>query len=171
MAMNNPFAAYQRYATNSQASQNAVGSIRAEVKLPVETRSNSMPINSQAAQSASQYMEYEAMTASPEKLTLMLYDGAIRFMNQAVIHIGGKNTEKTNELLLRAQDIYTELMSTLDMNYEVSKNLYNLYDFIRNSLVQANIKKDPSLIREMISMTRDLRNTWEQAMQLAKRGK
>jgi flagellar biosynthetic protein FliS len=121
--------------------------------------------------STSQYLENEVMTASPEKLTLMLYDGAIRFMNQAVIHIIGNNIASSNNASLRAQDIFAELMCTLDMAYPISKDLYNLYDFIKNSLIQANIKKDSSLIREMIAMTRDLRNTWAQAMQITKKAK
>lgn len=118
---------------------------------------------------ASHYLENEVLTASPEKLTLMLYDGAIRFMNQAVIHIAGKNFAASNNASQRAQDIFTELMSTLNMDYPIAKDLFSLYDFIKNSLLQANIKKDSSLVRELIAMTRDLRNTWAQAMQTVRR--
>ncbi|WHH61692.1 flagellar export chaperone FliS [Petroclostridium sp. X23] len=122
------------------------------------------------ANGANQYLENAVLSASPEELTLMLYDGALKFMNQAIIHIQMKNIEKSHMTIVRAQDIFTELMSTLNMDYEMSQNLYSLYEFINNSLMQANIKKDTDLLREMITFTRELRETWAQAMKIAKKG-
>lgn len=123
--------------------------------------------NNQGVQNTNRYMENEVMTASPEKLTLMLYEGAIRFMNQAVVYINAKNAEKANNTLVKAQDIFTELMCTLDMDYPISKDLYRMYDFIKTSLIHSNIKKDTFIIRDMISFARDLRDTWVQAMKIA----
>ncbi|KJF25893.1 hypothetical protein TZ02_16640 [Clostridium aceticum] len=104
------------------------------------------------------------LTAPPENLTLMLYEGAIRFMNQAVIYISAKNNEKTNVAIQRAQDIFIELMSTLNQEIEMSKNLFSLYEFMNYRLVEANIEKDPEKLREVITMTKELRDTWEEAM-------
>ena len=114
------------------------------------------------------YQQNQVQTANPEKLILMLYDGAIKFLGQAKTALAEKDIEKTNHFLGRTQNIIAELMSSLDMDYEVSKSLFSLYDFMHHSLVQANIKKDLELVEEVQLMLLDLRDTWAQAMLLAK---
>ena len=90
-----------------------------------------------------QYQEQSVMTASPGELTLMLYNGCIKFINQAKLFIEQKNIEKANNAIIRAQDIIQELMVTLNMDYEISKNLAALYDYMNRRLIDANISKIP----------------------------
>ncbi|MDK2932837.1 MAG: flagellar secretion chaperone FliS [Clostridiales bacterium] len=175
MAMNNPYAAYQKFAKNSQIQKEIKGNDKSEnqvapiINTVLPNGVQSRPSSTNVVK-PNQYLESAVMTATPEELTLMLYDGAIKFMNQAIIFIQMKQVEKAHNAVVRAQDIFTELMSTLNMEYPIAQNLYSIYDFIFNSLLQANTKKDPNIIREMISLARELRNTWAQAMKSAKKG-
>lgn len=120
-----------------------------------------------------QYQENAILTASPEDLTLMLYNGAIKFLKQAKTNIQNKELDKAHNNIMRAEDIIIELMSTLDMKYEISNNLYSLYDFMYNWLVQANMQKTKkegmSKIDDVIGLLEDLKNTWAQAKKLAKK--
>lgn len=116
-----------------------------------------------------QYQQNSIMTASPEELTLMLYNGAIKFIKQADIFIEQKDMEKAHNSILRAQDIISELNTTLNMSYDISANLRNLYTFILDRLRDANIGKDRSIIEEIVPIVEDLRDTWKQAMQEAKK--
>ncbi|WZL73761.1 flagellar export chaperone FliS [Clostridiaceae bacterium 35-E11] len=116
-----------------------------------------------------QYMQNKIMMASPEELTLMLYNGAIKFINQGMIFIEEKSIQKAHEAIVRANDIITELNGTLDMQYEVAKGLRPIYDFIIEQLVEANIKKDKQILEEVLSMVTELRDTWKHAMDLAKK--
>ncbi len=83
-----------------------------------------------------QYRENSVYTASPEELTLMLYNGLIKFIMKAQNAISKKDIEGANENILRAQDIVSELMSTLDKKYEIANNLEMLYDFMLRSLLR-----------------------------------
>lgn len=174
MAMRNPYAAYQRYAVNTpkpqpETTENTV--VQKQVADVPQTSTHKLnTFTGYPNKGASQYLENTVLTAAPEELTLMLYDGAIKFMNQAVVYIDMQNYEKSNTAIIRAQNIFEEFMNTLNMDYEVSKYLYSLYDYINFNLVQANIKKDVNLIREMIDFTRELRDTWAEAMKIAKKG-
>ena len=118
-----------------------------------------------------QYKENSVLTASPQELTLMLYNGALKFMHQGKLSIEQRNIQGANEALKRAQDIIDELNITLDMNFELSKNLRALYIFVNERLFEANIKKDIKYIDEAYNMVTELRDTWKQAMKLAKVGK
>lgn len=118
------------------------------------------------------YQENSVLTARPEELTLMLYNGAIKFLKQALISLEANDIQKTHNNIIRAQDILTELLSSLDMEYEVSNNLYALYDFMYYWLVQANIQKDEegiNKINNVINLLEDLRDTWAEAMKIAKK--
>ncbi len=118
-----------------------------------------------------QYKENSIKTASPQELTMMLYNGALKFMNQGKLHIQQHNVEGANEALKRAQDIIQELNITLDMKYEISHNLRSIYLYILEKLVDANISKNCIPIDEAIEMVTELRDTWKEAMKLAKTGK
>ncbi len=110
------------------------------------------------------YLEIQIQTATPEKLVTLLYDGAIRFMSQAKLHIQQSDLEKANNSIIRAQDILFELKATLNMDAgEIAANLDSLYDFMINALVEANIKKDQAKIDEVIGLVSELRDTWNQA--------
>jgi len=114
------------------------------------------------------YQENSINTARPEELTLMLYNGAIRFIKQAKYAIENKNIELANESLIKAQNIILELQSTLDMNYDIAKNLDALYDYLYNRLIEGNLKKDQAILDEVLSFVTELRDTWQQAMKLAR---
>ena len=115
-----------------------------------------------------QYKENNIKTASTENLTLMLYDGALKFAGQGKLFIQEKNIPMANEAIIRAQDIIHELNITLDMQYEISHNLRSLYTYILERLIDANINKDVESLDEVIDLIRELRNTWKEAMELAK---
>ena len=115
-----------------------------------------------------QYKSNSINTATPEELTLMLYNGLVKFLMQAQSAIETNNIEKANNGIIKAQAIIVEFMSTLDMNYEVSQNLELLYDYMYRQLTQANLKKDNAIVEEVLGMAKELRDTWSQAMKLAK---
>jgi len=114
------------------------------------------------------YQQQSVMTAAPGDLTLMLYNGCLKFMGRAALAMEKKDIAGVNEALLRAQDILAELMSTLDMQYEVANNLFALYDFIYNTLVQANIKKDQVLLGQAMALVTELRDTWAEAVKMTR---
>lgn len=114
------------------------------------------------------YKQNSVVTATPEELTLMLYDGAIKFMNISKYSIENKDLERAHTSLIRAQDIINELNYSLDMKYDISKEMRNLYDFISSNLVDSNIKKDIVPLEEALVITHELRDTWKEVMQQVK---
>jgi len=115
-----------------------------------------------------QYKENSIHTTRPEDLTLMLYNGLIKFLMKADIAVRENNYEDVNYYLLRSQDIVNEFISTLDMKYDVSKGLVLMYDYIVRRLVEANMKKDKEIIAEIMGYSKELRDTWQAAMKIAK---
>ncbi|WP_026894455.1 flagellar export chaperone FliS [Clostridiisalibacter paucivorans] len=115
-----------------------------------------------------QYQQNSVMTASPEELTLMLYNGAIKFIKQAKIFINEKQMENAHKSIVRAEDIIAELNITLNMDYEISENLRSLYTFILDRLTDANVQKSTDVLNEILPLVEDLRDTWQQAMKQAK---
>ena len=113
------------------------------------------------------YKNQSIMLASKEELTLMLYNGCVKFIRQADMAIANKNISKANEYIIRAQDIIAELMSTLDMSYELSKGRAGIYDYMSRRLIDANIHKDSSILNEVLELAIQLRDTWSEAMQVA----
>ena len=116
---------------------------------------------------AAKYNNNKVMTASPAELTLMLYEGAIKFCNLAIMAIEKKDLEKSNLNIIKAQNIILELRSTLDMNYPLSNDLDRLYEYIYSKLIEANLKKDKEIIEESLDFIRELRNTWKEAMTMS----
>lgn len=110
-------------------------------------------------------------TATPEELTLMLYNGAIKFGNQAVIAIEKKDYMKANELIQRVKNIIREFQMTLKPEYEISGQLDALYDYIFRCLTDANMKKDIVVLNEAIDLIRQMRDTWKEAMKIYRAGK
>lgn len=121
-----------------------------------------------AKENGTGYLEQKILHAKPEELTLMLYDGILKFLKQAKLYIEQKDVEKTYNALVRAQDIIDELIITLNMDYDVSHNLRDLYIFMNARLVEANIKKDQAMIDDVLDLATDLRDTWKEAMGLAR---
>ena len=116
---------------------------------------------------ASAYNASKVLTATPAELTLMLYEGAIKFCNIAIMAIEKNDMQKANINIIKAENIIMELRSTLDMKYPVSKQLDALYDYIYRSLIDANISKDQRKVEEALGFIRELRDTWKEAMKLA----
>ncbi|MCX8130718.1 MAG: flagellar export chaperone FliS [Clostridia bacterium] len=115
-----------------------------------------------------QYKENSVYTATPEELTLMLYNGLVKFILQAQAAVDEKDIAKANNGIIRAQDIIIEFQATLDMKYEISKNLALLYDYMHRRLIDANMKKDRAILEEVLGLAKELRDTWAQAMKIAK---
>ncbi|MES1046892.1 flagellar export chaperone FliS [Heyndrickxia oleronia] len=112
------------------------------------------------------YQNNTVTTASPGELTLMLYNGCLKFTNLAKKAIEQKNIEEKNKNIQKAQNIIQELMVTLNMDLAVSRNMMTLYDFIHNRLVEANIKNDIAAIEEVEELVSEFRDTWKQVIQL-----
>jgi flagellar protein FliS len=121
-----------------------------------------------ASNMANVYKNQQIMTASPEELTLMLYNGAIRFITESLQAIEQNDMPKAHNANLRAQEIVREFRDTLDMQYEISKGFDQLYEYIEYRLVQGNLQKDKIQLEEAKSMLIELRDTWYQAMKLAR---
>lgn len=115
---------------------------------------------------ADKYLEQKVMAAKPEELTLMLYDGIIKFLNQVKIYNDQKSIEKSHNANIRAQDIISELRATLDMNIEMSNSLDSVYEFMIYRLFEANREKSNPMIDEVLELARELRDTWKQAFNL-----
>lgn len=109
------------------------------------------------------------MTASPAELTLMLYEGAIKFGNQAIAAIEAKNIQEAHELIIRVQDIIDEFRSTLNHDYPIADEMDRLYEFISFTLMEANISKSTEKLEIALDFIRDFRDTWKEAMVLAKK--
>ena len=107
-------------------------------------------------------------TATPERLLVMLYDGALKYLGLAVQTIDGKDIEGTHRNLLKAEAIVLELMSVLDMEIggELAANLFNLYDYMYRQLVKANIHRDPEPVKEVMGLLEPLRNAWNEASEM-----
>ena len=108
------------------------------------------------------YGNSKIQTATPAELTLMLYDGAIKFCNVAIIAIEKKDFEKAHENIVKVQKIIEYLINTLNTDYEVSKDFMNIYVYLLDVLVKANIKKDIETLNIAIKELKDLKNIWEQ---------
>ncbi|HCO74415.1 MAG TPA: flagellar export chaperone FliS [Clostridium sp.] len=110
--------------------------------------------------------------ASKEQLLLMLLDGAVKFSKIARQAILDKDIIKSHENLVKTQDIFTELMITLDQNAgEWAVNMYKVYEFIKERLFQANLKKDVKILDEVMPLIEEVRNTWHEAYEVSKRKK
>ncbi|TYP58581.1 flagellar export chaperone FliS [Thermosediminibacter litoriperuensis] len=110
-----------------------------------------------------QYQQNYILSAPPEKLVVMLCEGALKFARLAKRAIEEKNYAEANNHLIRTQDIIMELNASLEMDYDISKNLRSLYNFIYQRLVEANIKKDGGVIDEIEPLLEDLKETWQRA--------
>ena len=113
-----------------------------------------------------QYRQTQIDTAPKEQILLMLYDGAVRFLNQAKAGFAEKNIEKIHYNIVKVQNIITEFESTLDMKTggEFAQNLFALYEYINNQLLLANIKKREECLDEALKHMTELRDTWRQAV-------
>lgn len=121
-----------------------------------------------AMNAAAAYKDSKILTASPAELTLMLYEGAIKFCNLAALSIDKNEYDKANMNIIKAERIISEFRATLDLKYPVAKNFELVYDYIYNRLLEANIKKDKDILEEATGYIREMRDTWKEVMRLAK---
>lgn len=110
-----------------------------------------------------QYKQTEINTANQGKLIVMLYDGAIKFLNIALENMELKTYDIVNSNIIKAQDIITELLLALNMKDggEISMNLFNLYLYFKKRLIEANVQKNSDLIKEVVNHLKTLRETWD----------
>ncbi|MGN0485423.1 MAG: flagellar export chaperone FliS [Lachnospiraceae bacterium] len=110
------------------------------------------------------YANSKVMTASPGELTLMLYDGAIKFCNLAIDACEKKDIQKAHNNIKKIENIIGEFLSTLNHNYPVAKDFENVYNYLMDRLVEANMKKDPEILQEILGHLRTMRDTWKEVM-------
>lgn len=116
------------------------------------------------------YQRNAILTASPAELTLMLYDGAIKFCNIALVAIEKNQVEKAHENIKKAEAIITELRASLDRKYPVWEDFERVYEYIYTHLVEANMRKDKDSLAEALERIREMRDTWKEVMRLNKVG-
>ncbi len=121
-----------------------------------------------AYNAAKAYGNNKVQTASPAELTLMLYEGAVKFANIAMIALEKKDYETTNINIQKCRNIVVELMTTLDFKYAVAEDFKRLYDYIFGLLVEANMKKDKEILEIALDELRSLRDIWKQIMSMTK---
>lgn len=124
-----------------------------------------MAMNNNAALA---YKNNAINTASPGDLTLLLYEGAIKFCNIAIMAIEKKDFDKAHTNIIKAQNIIIEFRSTLNFDYPIAKDFDVAYDCIYERLLQANIKKDVVLLEEALGFIRDMRDTWKEVLKRTK---
>lgn len=117
---------------------------------------------------AQQYNTSKVLTASPAELTLMLYEGAIKFCNIAMLGIEQNDIMKAHTNIVKAERIIEELLATLNHDYPVAKDFENVYTYVLDRLVWANIKKDKDILEEVLGHLREMRDTWKEVMRLTK---
>jgi flagellar protein FliS len=109
------------------------------------------------------YRDSAILTAPPERLVVLLYDGANRFLLQAAVAMRSHDLTVMNDKLRRAEAIITELRATLDMSAgEVATNLESIYSFCQRHLMEARVKQDPEKIEHVAQLLRELRDAWDQ---------
>ncbi len=114
------------------------------------------------------YENNQVLFAKGEELTLLLYKGAIKFIEQAKLAIERNDLPRANNRIIKAQNIISELMVTLNMDIEISKSLLLLYDYLKQRLIEANMKKEVQTLNEVQEMLVELLGTWTEAMKAAR---
>ncbi|RBP91500.1 flagellar protein FliS [Cytobacillus firmus] len=112
------------------------------------------------------YQQNSVNTASPGELTLMLYNGCLKFIHQAKKAIMDNNIEAKNTNIQKAQNIIQELMVTLNMDVEVSQNMMSLYDYMNRRLMEANVKNEAAILDEVEGLVSEFRDTWKEVIQV-----
>ena len=115
-----------------------------------------------------QYKNNAIATATPAELTLMLYEGAIKFGNIAIKAIEENDIEKAYKNIVKVQNIIAEFRNTLDFKYPVAKDFDRVYEYLERRLVEANMTKDKEIMEEVVKHIRSMRDTWKEVMKRAK---
>lgn len=117
------------------------------------------------------YAKNKILTASPAELTLMLYEGAIKFCNIAIAAVEEKDIEKAHINITKVENIVSEFIATLDHKYPVAKDFENVYNYLMERLLEANLKKDKEILEEVLKHLRTMRDTWKEVMEQNKTAK
>ena len=115
-----------------------------------------------------QYTNSKVLTASPAELTLMLYDGAIKFCNIAIMGLEKNDIEKAHNNIVKVQRIIDEFRSTLDRKYAVAEDFDRVYVYLLQRLLEANIKKDKAILEEVNMHLRSMRDNWKEVIRINK---
>ena len=115
-----------------------------------------------------QYNNSKIMTASPAELTLMLYEGAIKFCNIAIVAVEKKDIEKAHINIQKVGRIIDYFRQTLDMRYAVAEDFERVYAYLSQRLVEANVKKDKEILEEINTHLHSMRDTWKEVMRINK---
>ena len=118
----------------------------------------------QANQAYAEYNRNKVLTASPAELTLILYEGAIKFCNIAIIGLEQNDMEKTHNNIVKVENIIEEFQATLNHKYPVAEDFDKIYRYIYDLLIEANIKKDKELLERALDEIRGMRDTWKEVM-------
>lgn len=113
-----------------------------------------------------QYNNNKVLTASPAELTLMLYEGAIKFCNVAETAIEQDDIQKAHTNIIKVQHIIDYLRQTLDMKYPVAQDFERIYVYLSERLVTANMKKDKAIMEEVNEHLHSVRDTWKEVMRI-----
>jgi flagellar biosynthetic protein FliS len=111
-----------------------------------------------------QYQRNKVLTATPAEVTLMLYEGAIKFCNIAIMAIENNEMEKAHNNIMKTQRIIEEFRNTLDRQYEVAEDFDRIYVYVLRRLFEANVRKDKEILEEVSGHLRSLRDTWKEVM-------
>ncbi|MBP3783694.1 MAG: flagellar export chaperone FliS [Butyrivibrio sp.] len=124
-----------------------------------------MPVlTAQQRAAYAQYKNNKVSAASGPELTLMLYDGTIKFLNIASAAIENKDIQKAHTNLIKTERIIEYLRNTLDMKYPVAQDFENMYSYIARRLVEANISKDNEIVAEINDHMHAIRDNWVEVM-------
>lgn len=115
-----------------------------------------------------QYNNNKILTATPGELTLMLYEGAIKFCNIAIVGVEEKNVEKSHNNIVKVEKIIDYLRVTLDMKYPVAQDFERIYLYLFQQLVKANLKKDRDILEEVCEHLRSMRDNWKEVMRISR---
>ena len=115
-----------------------------------------------------QYEKSKILTASPAELTLMLYEGAIKFSNIAIMAIEKGEIEKAHNNIRKVERIIEEFQATLNHKYPVAKDFDDVYKYLQQRLLEADVKKDKEIMEEVLRHLRTMRDTWKDVMKISK---
>lgn len=123
-----------------------------------------------ANQGYAAYANNKIQYASPAELTLMLYEGAIKFCNRAIVACEKQDIKEAHVNIIKVERIIGEFQATLNMKYPVAQDFDRVYSYLMERLIQANVKKDPEILEEVLKHLRTMRDTWKEVMRLTNNG-
>jgi len=112
---------------------------------------------------AARYQEQVINTATPGMITVMLFEEAAKNINIAIRAVNAKNIQESHNAIVKVENIYLALNGFLNEQFEISKHLSKIYEYLARRLVEANAKKDIEILKEVLEFTLDFRDTWKQA--------